>query len=234
MEDGIQYIITQKLGKDLTTDYAKGEAFKIDHYAPGTQGEPVKGYLVSIPRIDTKNANGTYDNDVATLTAISSTNNSYYRQIDKDRPSAVAPGCTITVATAAKNKDGNRYQMVYDENAEGKVKPPTYTDENGDKQDMTYINGGSYSFVMPESNTELNAEYIKVTTGLVMTPAETEISVTQIRTGDRKNPKITTEVRNKEGVLIAKSINGNQDTSVQVLPVSVHAEQNGRLTTWIF
>ena len=231
LEDGIQYIITQKLGKDLTTDYAKGEAFKIDHYAPGTQGEPVKGYLVSIPRIDTKNANGTYDNDVATLTAISSTNNSYYRQIDKDRPSAVAPGCTITVATAAKNKDGNRYQMVYDENAEGKVKPPTYTDENGDKQDMTYINGGSYSFVMPESNTELNAEYIKVTTGLVMTPAETEISVTQIRTGDRKNPKITTEVRNKEGDLIAKSINGNQDTSVQVLPVSVHAEHNGAAST---
>ena len=238
LEDGIKYIITQKLGKDLTIDYAKGEAFKIDHYAPGNQGEPVLGYLVSIPRIDTKNANGTYDNDVATLTAISDTNNSYYRQIDKDNPSAVAPGCTITVATAAKNKDGNRYQMVFDENADGKVKPPTYTDEAGDKQDMTYVNGGSYSFVMPESDTELNVDYVKVTTELAMTPGETDINVTQTRTGDRKNPQIKTEVRNDKGTLIARYINGRLDTSVQVLPISIHAEHNGegstsnRTVTW--
>ena len=225
LEDGIQYIITQKLGKDLTIDYAKGEAFKIDHYAPGTQGEPVKGYLVSIPRIDTKNANGTYDNDVATLTAISSTNNSYYRQIDKDHPSAVAPGCTITVATAAKNKDGNRYQMVYDENEPGKVKPPTYTDEESDPQPMTYMNGGSYTFDMPECDTELNVEYVKVTTELAMSPAETTISVTHTRTGDRKNPKIITEVRDEKGKLIAKYINDSKE--MKALPVSIHAEHNG-------
>ena len=81
----------------------------------------------------------TYDNDVATLTAISATNNSYYRQIDKDSPSAVAPGSNVTVATAAKNSDGKRYQMVYDANQDGKVKPPTYTDENSEKQDMTCL-----------------------------------------------------------------------------------------------
>lgn len=108
---------------------------------------------MSIPRIDTKNANGTYDTDVATLTALSATNNSYYRQIDKDNPSAIAPGCTVTVTTAAKNTGGNRYQMVYDENEDGKVKPPTYTDEDSDPQPMTYINGGTYSFEMPEADT---------------------------------------------------------------------------------
>lgn len=227
LEDGVKNVITQKLGKELTINYADGEAFKIDHWAPGNQGEPVKGYLVSIPRIDTKNANGTYDNDVATLTAISATNNSYYRQIDKDSPSAVAPGSNVTVATAAKNSDGKRYQMVYDANQDGKVKPPTYTDENSEKQDMTYVNGGTYSFIMPESDTELNVEYVKVTTALAMTPDETNISVKQTRSGDRKNPQIITEVRNEEGTLIAKYINGNRDTSVQVLPVSVHAEHNG-------
>lgn len=238
LEDGIKYIITQKLGKSLNVNYADGSAFKIDHYAPGNQGEPVRGYLVSIPRIDTINANGTYDNDVATLTAISATNNSYYRQIDKDSPSAVAPGCTVTVTTAAKNKDGNRYQMVYDAQADGKVKPPTYTDEDGDRQDMTYMNGGSYSFIMPEADTELNVEYVKVTTSLSMTPDETTIQVRQIRSGDRKNPQIVTEVRNAEGTLIAKYINGNQDNAVQVLPVAIHAEHNGvgstadRTVTW--
>lgn len=231
LEDGVKNVITQKIGKELTINYAEGEPFQIDHWAPGNQGEPVKGYLVSIPRIDTKNANGTYDNDVAVLTAISATNNSYYRQIDKDSPSAVAPGSSVTVATAAKNKNGKRYQMVYDANQAGKVKAPTYTDENSEKQDMTYINGGTYSFIMPEANTELNVEYVKVTTELAMTPEETNIFVKQIRSGDRKNPQILTEVRNAEGTLIAKYINGSRDTSVQVLPVTIHAEHNGEGAT---
>lgn len=227
LEDAVKYIITQKLGKALDLNYAKDEEFKIDHYAPGNQGEPVLGYLVSIPRIDAKNANGTVDNDVATLTAMPSTNSSYYRQIDKGHPFAVTPGVTISVATAAKNKGRNRYQMVFDANAEGKVKPPTYTDESGIGQKMTYVNGGSYSFIMPESDTELNVEYAKVTTALTITPAETDIHVTQTRSGDRKNPQITTEVRDSEGTLIARYINGNRDHSVQALPISIHAEHNG-------
>ena len=106
LEDAVQHIITQKLGESLD-EFWKDRAFNLDHYAPGNSGEPVRGYLVSIPRIDARNANGTYDSDVAVMTAISSTNNSYYRQIDKEHPSAVAPGCTVTVATAAKNQAGN-------------------------------------------------------------------------------------------------------------------------------
>ncbi len=109
LEDGIRYVITQKTGQEVDVDYSEGQDFKIDHYAPGNQGEPVKGYLISIPRIDTKNANGTYDNDVAVLTAIPSGNNSYYRS-SKGRSGGSAAGCTISVATAAKNQNGNRYQ----------------------------------------------------------------------------------------------------------------------------
>src|SRR5699024_9162423 len=83
LEDAVQHIITQKLGESLD-EFWKDRAFNLDHYAPGNSGEPVRGYLVSIPRIDARNANGTYDSDVAVMTAISSTNNSYYRQIDKE------------------------------------------------------------------------------------------------------------------------------------------------------
>ena len=227
LEDGIQHIITQKLGEKLD-EAAKNQLFNLDHYAPGNSGEPVRGYLVSIPRIDTKNANGTFDNDVAVLTAISSTNNSYYRQIDKDHPSAVAPGCTVTAATAPKNQNGNRYQLVYDENEPGQAKPPTYTDEEGERCPMAYVNGGSYSFQMPEANTELNAEYVKVTTELSMTPEETDISVIQTRTGDRKRPQIVTEVKDQEGKLIAKYLNGSEISAVQVIPVRIHAEHNGQ------
>ena len=88
---------------------------------------------------------------------------------------------------------------------------------------MTYVSGGSYTFEMPESDTELNAEYVKVTTELTMEPKEAELSVVQIRTGDRKNPEITLEVRDGEGTLIARYINGRQDASVEALPVRIHA-----------
>lgn len=171
------------------------------------------------------NANGTYDTDVATLTAIGQTTNSYYRTIDKDNPSAVAAGDTITVATAPKNKDGNRYQMVADENEAGKVKPPTYTDEDGDPVKMAYVNGGAYTFDMPECDTELNVEYIKVTTALAMTPTETTLKVKQTRSGDRKNPQIVTEVLDENNRQIAKYI-GDQ-VAVSPTPITIHAEHNG-------
>lgn len=227
LEDGIQYVITQKTEQEVDIDYGEGQAFKIDHYAPGSQGQPVRGYLVSVPRIDTKNANGTYDSDVATLTAIPEGTNSYYRPIDKENPAAVAPGSTLSVTTAAKNKGESRYQMAYDAKEPGKVKPPTYTDEAGDRQPMTYVNGGSYTFEMPECDTELNAEYVKVTTMLAMEPEETEISVVQTRTGDRKEPEITTEVRDGQGRLIARYIDGALDQSAEVLPVRIQAKHNG-------
>lgn len=231
LEDGVRYIVTQKLDREFTSsDYASGISFRMDHFAPGYMGEPVKGYLVSIPRIDTRNDNGTYDTDVAELTAISATSNSYYRTIDKDHGAAIVAGSVVTVATAPKNTGENRYQMVVDSHVPGGVKAPTFLDENGRTVDMDYVNGGAYTFVMPECDTELNAEYIKVTTRLEAEPSETDIHIVQTRSGDRKNPKIVTEVTNKEGILIARYIDENPDTSVQVQPVTIHGRHNG--TGW--
>ncbi len=227
LEDAVRYIVTQKLNRQFTSaDYAQGISFQIDHFAPGYMGEPVRGYLVSIPRIDAKNNNGTFDTDVAKLTAISATSNSYYRTIHKDHAAAIVPGSVVTVATAPKNTGDSRYQMVADANVPGGVKAPVFVDENGRWTRMDYVNGGSYSFIMPECDTELNVEYIKVTTRLNVDPAETSIHVTQTRSGDRKNPKIVTEVTNQEGTLIARYIDTAQDTSVQVQPVAIHGEHN--------
>lgn len=232
LEAAVKYIVVLKLEKEFTSgEYAKGLSFKLDHFAPGYQGEPIKGYLVSIPRIDTRNAGGTYDTDVATLTAMPAGNSSYYRQIDKDNPAAVADGITMTVATAPKNRDGNRYQMVFDENEPGKAQPPTYIDDMEATAPMAYVSGGTYTFEMPSCDTELNVEYVKVTTKLTMDPAETTISVTHTRNGDRKSASVTTEVKNAEGILIAKYLDGVQDTTVQVQPVPIHAEQNNAGTT---
>lgn len=228
LEDGIRYIITQKLGKEYTIDgYAKNLPFKIDHFAPGYMGEPIRGYLVDIPRIDARNANGTYDTDVAILTAMSETGSSYYREMDQTHVAAMAPGIAVTVTTAPKNTNENRYQMVMDVSEAGGVKPPTYRDEEGDDVPMNYVNGGAYSFIMPACDTELKAEYIKVTTKVTVDPADTTLQVIQTRSGDRKAPGIVTEVKNREGILIARYIDGVQDQSVEVQPVAVHAELNG-------
>lgn len=227
LEDGVRYLVTQKLDREYTAGgYDDGLPFRLDHFAPGYQGEPVRGYLVSIPRIDAINANGTYDTDVAALTAIPVTNNSWYRQIDKNNPAAIAPGETVSVATAPNNKNGNRYQMIYEESEEGKVKPPVYMGETGDRIPMGYVNGGCYTFVMPQSDTELSVEYRKVTTNLSLEPSQLALHVTQTRTGDRKNPSVLTEVKDERGVLIARYINGAPDSDVKVQPVSIHASVN--------
>ena len=137
LEDGIRYIVTQKLGREFTMEgYKKDLPFTMDHFAPGFMGEPTRGYLVYIPRIDARNANGTYDTDVAVLSAISSTGSSYYRDIDKDHPSAIRAGGVVTVATAPKNTAEDRYQMVVDLNETGGVKPPTYLDEDEQERPM--------------------------------------------------------------------------------------------------
>lgn len=227
LEDGVKYIITQKMGKEWEPDaYLQGMPFCPDHFAPGYMGEPVRGYLIYIPRIDTRNANGTVDTDVAKLTAIPSTNSSYYRTIDKDHIAAVAPGVVVSVTTAANNTAQDRYQMQTETGTAGGVKPPEYR-ENGSMLPMSYQSNGVYSFVMPEEDTILNVDYIKLTTKLVIEPEETMIRVVQTRSGDRKNPHIVTEVKNAEGILIARYIDGMADAVVRVQPIIIHAEHNG-------
>ncbi len=227
LEDGIRFIVTVKLQNEFTSaGMAEGLAFRLDHFAPGAQGQPVRGYLLSVPRIDARNANGTYDTDVASLTAMPEGNRSYYRAIDKNHPAAVAPGMTVSVVTAPKNNGANRYQMAVDTAEQGSVKAPVYINAAGRQVPMTYVSGGTYTFRMPERDTEINAEYVKVTTVLTMTPQEMKISVVQTRSGDRKNPNIVTEVRSQDGVLIARYIDNQLDTAVQVQPVAIHGEHN--------
>lgn len=226
LEDGVHYIVTQKLSRELTADdYADGLTYHIDHFAPGYMGEPVRGYLVTVETVTAVNANGTLDTDVATLSAIPAVNSTYYRAISKDYTAAIVPGATVTVVTAPKNSGNNRYQMVYDASEPGKVVPPTYTDEEGEAVAMTYAGAGAYTFIMPEADTLLSVEYIKVTTQLTMTPEEMTLSVVQTRSGDRKNPQLVTTVYDNDGKLIARYVGSVAEVTPS--PVSIHAEHNG-------
>ena len=226
LEDGIRNIVVTRLDRDFTVaDYENGLPFSIDHYAPGTYGQPVKGYLLSVSRVDVANSNGTFDQDVATFTAYPGGANSFYRIIDKDSSAAVRPGETVHVTTAAKNTNGSIYQMVTDENEPGGVKPPTYTDEDGNPQDMTYQTGGGYTFEMPEHSTELDVEYIRTTSKLSMDPANVTFHVVQTRTGDRKNPTVQTVVFDGNNNQLA-TYTGNDLSAINVNPVTVNAVHN--------
>ena len=226
LEDGIRNIVVTRLDRDFTVaDYENGLPFSIDHYAPGTYGQPVKGYLLSVSRVDVANSNGTFDQDVATFTAYPGGANSFYRIIDKDSSAAVRPGETVHVTTAAKNTNGSIYQMVTDENEPGGVKPPTYTDEDGNPQDMTYQTGGGYTFEMPEHSTELDVEYIRTTSKLSMNPANVTFHVVQTRTGDRKNPTVQTVVLDGNNNQLA-TYTGNDLSAINVNPVTVNAVHN--------
>lgn len=226
LEDGIRNIVVTRLDRDFTVaDYENGLPFSIDHYAPGTYGQPVKGYLLSVSRVDVANSNGTFDQDVATFTAYPGGANSFYRIIDKDSSAAVRPGETVHVTTAAKNTNGSIYQMVTDENEPGGVKPPTYTDEDGNPQDMTYQTGGGYTFEMPEHSTELDVEYIRTTSKLSMDPVNVTFHVVQTRTGDRKNPTVQTVVLDGNNNQLA-TYTGNDLSAINVNPVTVNAVHN--------
>jgi hypothetical protein len=227
LEDGVRYIITQKLSQDMTADdYADGLSFHVDHFAPGYMGEPVRGYLIYVPVITAVNANGTMDKDVAVLSALPAVNSTYYRTIDKDHPAAVMPGAAVTVLTAPKDTVDSRYQMIVAAQETGGVEPPTYTDVEGKEHKMTYQSSGTYSFIMPECDTELKAQYQKVTTRLDIDPSQITVQIIQTRSSDRKNPKTITEVRNEQGILIARYINDELDSSVEVQPIAIHIEHN--------
>lgn len=113
LEDGIRNIVVTRLDRDFTVaDYENGLPFSIDHYAPGTYGQPVKGYLLSVSRVDVANSNGTFDQDVATFTAYPGGANSFIPGIiDKDSSAAVRPGETVHVTTACQEYKWSIYQI---------------------------------------------------------------------------------------------------------------------------
>lgn len=204
LEEGILHLIDSE-------EYARDQEYTPDHFAPNSAGRPTRGYLVSVLQIDTA-ANVENYYDIATLTARGGS--AYSKELDKDTRGAVAAGDVVTVVTAPKNTTEEKYQM------DGS---PTYTDKNGSRTAMAYQTGGSYSFTMPAHDTEITAEYKKVAADVRIEPEEFLFRVVQERSGDRKNPSIVTEVRDKAGKLIARYINGDLEEGTKVQEVTLDA-----------
>lgn len=184
--------------------------YEMDHFAPNDAGRPERGYLISIPQIDTISS-GSYYYDVAVLEARG--NSTYCRTLDKEHRGAVAAGTSVTVTTSPKNTEEAKFQM------EG---VPTYT-KGGSEKDTAYVNGGEYTFTMPTENTEVRAVYQKVAVRVTVVPPVYHLSVVEERTGNRKNPVRTTKVLDQEGKLIASYINGELQQGTLIQPVSIQA-----------
>lgn len=205
LEDGILQIMDQ----DNNGAFPWELGYTINHFTANEVGRPVRGYLVTIPRIDA--AGSVLHEDVAVLEAKGA--GAYGKKLDQTRRGAIAAGTPVTVYTSPKNTDTAKYQL------EG---PPVYQ-KGGKKLEMSGGAGGEYVFTMPAEDTEISAVYTKVAASVKTDPVSCPISVVQERTGDRKNPVKTTRIYNPEGRLIATYINGELETGTKVQPVFVNA-----------
>lgn len=204
LEEGMLHIID-------TEESVMNEECSPDHFAPNSVGRPVRGYLVSVLQIDTA-ANVENYYDVAVLTARGES--AYSHTLNKSKRGAIAEGDVVTVTTAPKNTAEEKYQMSG---------VPTYTDAAGKRKPTEYQTGGTYQFVMPGHDTEISAVYKKVAAEVKTVPEEFGFHVVQERSGDRKNPSLTTEVRDGAGKLIARYINGSLEEGTQVQEVKIEA-----------
>jgi uncharacterized protein YjdB len=201
LENGILAVMDEESG-----DYT------LDHFAPNSLGRPVRGYLLNANQIDTV-ANGRNFYDIATLEVRGSSQ--YSRPLDKEHRGAIAAGTTVSVTTAPKNTDTEKFQM------EG---TPTYTGSKGGKKSTTYSDSShAFTFSMPQEDISVSAIYKKVAVSIKVEPEDYSFAVIQTRTGNRKSPVKTTEIRNKEGKLIARYINGVLERGTEVQPVNIKA-----------
>lgn len=201
LENGILNIVDETINGEEVP-------FAVNHVAPDSTGRPKRGYLISVPQIDTV-AGGTHFYDVAALTVTG--NGAYYRPIDREHRGAVAEGCVVTVATSPKNTNTEKYQMSG---------VPFYT-EGGVQKPASYVTGGQYTFLMPGNDTEVAARYKRVAADIRVEPAEYSFRVVQTRTGSRKAPTLTTTVIGNSGNEIARYVNGVL-AGAQVLPVKIY------------
>ncbi len=196
----------------LTVMDGESGDYTLDHFAPDSLGRPVRGYLLDVSQIDTA-ANGQNFYDIATLEVRGSSQ--YSKPLDKEHRGAIAAGTTVSVTTAPKNTDTEKFQMKGS---------PVYTNGKGIKKGTTYSDSShAYTFPMPQEDIFVSAVYKKVAVSIKVEPEIYTFAVTQTRTGNRKNPVRTTEIRNKEGKLIARYINGVLEQGTEVQPVNIKA-----------
>ena len=146
----------------------------IHHYAPSKTGDPVRGYLITIPAVDH-----------GTLSVLESQNN-FAKEINWANPGAVAKGAKVLVYTSPLNETESEPPVYYE------LVPDSlfWTTDDFDKEEIIHTNGAETSFTMPEGNIALSAKYRAMTNGVILDKTELTFEIEQIRSGSRWNPQI--------------------------------------------
>ena len=146
----------------------------IHHYAPSKTGDPVRGYLITIPAVDH-----------GTLSVLESQNN-FAKEINWANPGAVAKGAKVLVYTSPLNETESEPPVYYE------LVPDSlfWTTDDFDKEEIIHTNGAETYFTMPEGNITLSAKYRAMTNGVILDKTELTFEIEQIRSGSRWNPQI--------------------------------------------
>lgn len=146
----------------------------IHHYAPSKTGDPVRGYLITIPAVD----HGTL--------SVLETQNNFAKEINWANPGAVAKGAKVLVYTSPLNETESEPPVYYE------LVPDSlsWTTNDFDKEEIIHTNGVETSFTMPEGNITLSAKYRAMTNGVILDKTELTFEIEQIRSGSRWNPQI--------------------------------------------
>lgn len=146
----------------------------VHHFAPSKTGDPVRGYLVSIPTVDH-----------GTLSVLEAQNN-YAKEIDWANPGALAAGTKVLVYTSPVNEADAEPPVYYE------LVPDSlfWASDDFDTQELIPTEGSEVAFTMPEKNITISAEYRAMTNGVVLDRTELTFDVEQVRSGSRWDPQI--------------------------------------------
>lgn len=189
LETGILNVI--KNGKNT-------EKFVINHYTCDDQGNPVRGYLLTInePKIEGYGAAKIKANIAGS---------SFKPIVTAENSGAYKAGDVIYVSFDAQSYGEVQFKLDENETAN----PYYQYNEYGEfgsvgsmKEGLT--NNGGYYFTMPESDTVIGAKYKKVAKAVTIDPDKITFEVTQTRSGNRDNPNVkwTVTAKNDNGEII--------------------------------
>ncbi len=146
----------------------------VHHYAPSKTGDPVRGYLVSIPTIDH-----------GKLSVLEAQNN-FAKEIDWANPGALAAGTKVLVYTSPVNQADTEPPVYYE------MVPDSlfWTADDFDTKELIPTGASELAFTMPEKDITISVSYQAMTNGVVLDKGELRFEVEQIRSGLRWNPQI--------------------------------------------
>lgn len=195
LEDGILNIMKEGNNKDN---------FVINHYTADDQGNPVRGYLLTInePRV-----NGTI---AAKVTA--QIQGSYKPVVTAENLGAYQAGDMVYVSFKNQSNGNVQFRLDPDETPNPYYSYNTYGEFGYVNEELEGLyNDGGYWLTMPESDTVIGAKYKAAAKAVTLNPSHVTFEITQERSGDRDNPTIKwlATAKDENGSVITDG-NGNR------------------------